>query len=359
MKINLFVVLILSIINSAVFGGFEKEIIVKGLEIPWAIVELDQNNLLISERRGTLKKYNFINKSLENVKGAPKVYARGQGGLLDLTLHPNFKENKRVYISYSKNLGEGKTTALGYGFWDGQNIVNFKEVFVAKGSSNKRYHFGSRIVFTHENELFLSIGERGVRKNAQDLTNHLGSILKLNDEGKPAKGAPFIKNALPEIYSYGHRNPQGLYFDLDKHILYEIEHGPRGGDEINIVEAGKNYGWPIISYGKEYVLPMMVGEATSKPGMEQPVKYYVPSIAPSDLFLYKQAVYPELKGSLITGALGLTHLHAYNLNTKKELRLFKKENMRVRSLLSHSNGEIYFGTDDGIIYKLKNKEKTK
>ena len=338
--------------------GLSKKLVKKGLGIPWGMVEFD-GGLLITQRSGKLVYLNLKDSSIKTIAGAPKVYARGQGGLLDIKLHPEFQKNKRVYLSYSKNLGERKTTALGYGIFEGEKLKDFKDIFIATGATDKRIHFGSRITFAGKADkrtLFLSIGDRGVRENAQKLSNHFGKIIRIYDDGTVPKENPFIgqKNALPEIWSYGHRNPQGLTFNAAKDKLYAIEHGPRGGDEINHVEKGKNYGWPIISYGKEYMLPISVGEGTEKKGMEQPIKYYVPSIAPCDLKFYSGENYPKLKGSLLTGALALSHFHVYHPKTKKELRLFDDDDMRVRSILITKSDQIYFGTDDGEIYLLKN-----
>ncbi len=334
---------------------FSKQLVKDNLGIVWGMESLD-SGILFTERSGKLKFLNLKAKTVKEISGAPKVYSRGQGGLLDIKKHPDFKQNKRIYLSYSKEFNGQKTTALGYGLYQNGKLEKFKDIFIAKGEASKRIHFGSRIVFKN-NIIYLSIGERGVRDNAQDLSNHFGTIVRLTDEGKALEDNPFYgkKKALPEIWSYGHRNPQGLAYDKKNDTLYAMEHGPRGGDEINIIEPGKNYGWPIISYGKEYVLPMMVGESTHKKGMEQPLKYYVPSIAPCDLVYYDHEKFPELKGSLISGALKLTHVNVYHVKSKKEKRLFDKENMRVRSILNTPNGEIYFGTDGGKIFQLVKK----
>ena len=340
------------------FGKYSHQELVSNLGIVWAM-ESFEDNIIFTEKSGKLKIYNLTSKKLKTISGTPEVETRGQGGLLDITLHPDFKKNKRVYLSYSKSLKNGnKTTALGYGILNGTELISFKDIFVAKGKSSKRYHYGSRVVFDENNNLYLSIGERGQRESAQDLNSHFGSIVHLGEEGNALKENPFFKtkDKLSEIWSYGHRNPQGLFYDMETKTLFDIEHGPRGGDEINIIKKGANYGWPIVSHGKEYMLPMYVGDYREKyKNMIDSIKYYVPSIAPCDLTMYQGDKYPELKGYLITGALKLTHLHFYNPKTKKELRLFETDNIRVRSILI-KDGDIYFGADDGKIRKLIRKK---
>ena len=346
--------LLLLVLSLNVSAAYKMELVADDLQIVWGIEFLD-NSLLITERSGAIKLIDLKTNKITSITGAPKVYNRGQGGLLDIKKHPDFAKNKRIYLSYSKSLKDTKTTALGYGTLNGNKLENFKDIFVAKGIADKRIHFGSRIVFSHDGKIFLSVGERGNRPNAQDLTNNFGKIMRLNDDGTSPKDNPFVgkKDALDNIWSYGHRNPQGLVYDQENKILYEMEHGPRGGDEINIIEKGKNYGWPLQSFGKEYWNPLSVGDETVK-GMTAPIKYYVPSIAPCGLILYTGKKHKELKGGLISGALAMTHLNIYFPETKKELRLFEDKGMRVRTISSDENGDIYFSVDKGHIYKLTN-----
>ena len=348
-------ILIVCFLSFSVHADYKTELVKDKLEIVWGI-EFLENSLLVTERLGVLKKINLKTKEVTVISGVPEVYAKGQGGLLDIKLHPHFKKNKRIYLSYSKSLGKTKTTALGYGILKGDKLENFTEIFVAKGRATKRIHFGSRITFGEDHQIFLSVGERGQRSNAQDLTNNFGKVMRLNDDGSIPSDNPFVKNSkkLDSIWSYGHRNPQGLFYDKESKKLYEMEHGPRGGDEINIIEKGANFGWPLASYGKEYWNPLAVGEK-KVPGTVQPIKHYVPSIAPSGLILYTGDKFRDLKGSLISGALALTHLNIYNPKTKKELRLFTELGMRVRAVSSDKNGDIYFSTDGGKLYKLKRK----
>lgn len=333
-------------------AAYKVELVAKDLQIVWGIEFID-NSLIVTERSGAIKMIDLKTKKITTIAGAPSVYNKGQGGLLDIKKHPNFTKNKRIYLTYSKSVKDSKTTALGYGILNGNKLENFKDIFVAKGSADKRVHFGSRIAFSKAGKIFFSVGDRGNRPNAQDLTNNFGKIMRLNDDGSIPSDNPFVgkKNSLDSIWSYGHRNPQGLVFDNETDTLYEMEHGPRGGDEINIIEKGKNYGWPLQSYGKEYWNPLAVGEKKVK-GMVQPIKYYVPSIAPSGLIFYNGYKHKELRGGLISGALAMTHLNVYFPNANKELRLLEGKEMRVRTVSTGPKGHIYFSVDNGQIFKL-------
>lgn len=328
---------------SAFASKVNYQLVYEGLDIVWGM-DIRKDKMIISERDGDVKFLDLKKKKLTLINGGPEVKKGGQGGLLDIRFHPQFEKNSIVYFTYSKKTKDGATTALGRGKIEGSKLIDVKDLFVAKGKSSTRRHFGSRITFDGKGHLFISIGDRGIRESAQDLNSHFGKIIRLNLNGTIPKDNPFYnsKNYLPEIWSYGHRNPQGLFYDIKNQKLYEMEHGPRGGDEINIIEPGKNYGWPIISYGKEYWGEIMVGESTHKEGMEQPFKQYSPSIAPSGLIVKDDKV--------ISGSLKLTHVNIFNMKTKKELRLFQSLGERVRNvILSHDN-VIYFSTDSGKIY---------
>jgi glucose/arabinose dehydrogenase len=241
---------------------------------------------------------------------------------------------------------------------NGSTLQDWDDLLLTHSGTETNVHYGSRIAFDDNGYIYFSIGDRGIRENAQDLTLHAGSILRLKRDGNIPIDNPFVDtaNALPEIWSYGHRNPQGLVWDNDNKRLWSIEHGPRGGDEINLIEKGKNYGWPIISYGKEYWGPVSVGEGTHKVGMEQPVKYYAPSIAPGSLLYYTGDAFPEWQGDLLAGALILRHLNRVELNEQGEAiaeeRLLEDLNQRIRALVQSPEGWIYFSTDRGNIYVL-------
>ncbi|KZY58593.1 dehydrogenase [Oleiphilus sp. HI0061] len=341
---------------------FILEELYSGLNIPWGLAFLDANTLLITERRGRLYSLDIQTKQLTTIQGLKNVLAKGQGGLLDIAISPTFSSSKNIYLSYSKRHdGKGTTALASAQLTENQQLRHWRELFVAKGDSDTFRHFGSRIAFDNQGHIFFSVGDRGKREDAQNLSNHAGSIIRLNLDGTVPKDNPFtqLARALPEIWSYGHRNPQGLAFTPDKSVLWSIEHGPRGGDEINLIKPGKNYGWPIISYGKEYWGPISVGESTHKEGMEQPVKYYVPSIAPGSLIVYSGNAFKEWKGDLFSGALKMTHLNRVSLNKQyqaiAEERLLESLGERIRAVVESPEGWIYLSTDSGRILRLRDK----
>ena len=332
--------------------------IAQGLEIPWAMTFINSNEILFTQRNGHFGILNTITKKITNIKSKLRVKHGGQGGLLDVAVSPSFKSNGLIYFTYVKEVNGLGVTALAIAKLYENRLIHKKDLLVTQSSSNTNRHFGSRITFDEEGHLFFGIGDRGVRVNAQDLTNHAGTILRLNLDGTVPLDNPFInnKNVKPEIYSYGHRNPQGLFYDKKRKKLYSIEHGPRGGDEINLIIKGANYGWPVISYGKEYYAPISVGEGTHKKGMIQPLKVYIPSIAPSSLIVYSGAKFPRWKGDLLSGALKLRHINRIKLDDDGkvlfEKRLLSSLNKRIRAIVESPKGDIYFSTDDGEIYLL-------
>ncbi|MAF90650.1 MAG: dehydrogenase [Bdellovibrionaceae bacterium] len=328
--------------------------------IIWAAAFLPDGKILFTERAAKLKIYDPSSKTSKEVSGLPKIYVSGQAGLLDLIIDSDFKKNNTIYFSYSKETAEDQyTTAVYSAKLKQQKLVEGKDIFVAKTDSGKSHHFGSRIRETKDGYLFLSVGDRGKRDEAQSLKNHHGKILRITKDGKAAPNNPFIKdkNALPEIYSYGHRNPQGMDYDSASDELWINEHGPRGGDEINKVEPGKNYGWPVITYGKEYWGPS-IGD-THKEGMEQPVYYYVPSIATSGLVKYRGNKFKAWKGNFFSGALKGQHLNrAYYDQRKKKyadekLAATLELDQRIRSVIHTPDNEMAFTTDNGNLYFVK------
>ena len=262
--------------------------VASNLGVGWGMTFLNENSLLISQKDGKITLLDLKSKETKNIQNIPKVLYRGQGGLLDIQ-----KKDEWIYLTYVKNVkGQGATTLARAKILDNK-LVEFKDLLVTKSFSSTSHHFGSRIAFDDKGHVFFSIGDRGDRHSAQDLSNHKGSILRLNLDGSIPLDNPFVNNAkaLDEIYSYGHRNPQGLFFDKNNKILYSNEHGPRGGDEINIIKKGSNYGWPIVSQGKEYWNSSFVGNYRSKKNYIDGIKVYVPSIAPSSLISYSGKKY--------------------------------------------------------------------
>ncbi len=343
--------------------SYRIEQVTNGLSIIWGMVFLTPNQLIFTQRSGAINLYNLKTNHKTLLSGGPKVFASGQGGMLDVAIPPNYQAGDWIYFTYSKPLGNDEAaTTLARAKLKNTQLTHWQDLLITQSRSRAGQHYGSRIAFDHTNDhakhVFFGIGDRGHRPNGQDLTTHSGSLLRLTLDGKVPSDNPFVnkKNALPEIWSYGHRNPQGLIYDSKNKRLWEIEHGPRGGDEINLIQQGKNYGWPIISHGKEYWGPISVGEGTSKPGMEQPVKVYIPSIAPSSLLLYTGKAFPNWQGNLFAGALKLKHLNRIALNNEgddiEEERLLGKLNERIRSLAQSPEGWIYIGTDSGKILRI-------
>ncbi|MAT64781.1 MAG: dehydrogenase [Gammaproteobacteria bacterium] len=346
-------------LSAAAAADRRPEPVAEGLGIPWGMVFQDAGTLLFTERAGRVGRLDTASGEVSYLDGVPEVYAEGQGGLLDIALAPDHAETGWIYFTYAKPVDGQGATALARARLSGDRLVDWQELIVTQSRSDTTRHFGSRIAFDGSGHLFFGIGDRGVRPNGQDLTTHAGSVLRLNLDGSVPEDNPFVgrKNALPEIWSYGHRNPQGLVYDSEHERLWLIEHGPRGGDEINLVERGANYGWPVVSHGQEYWGPVDVGEATSKPGMTDPVKVYIPSIAPGSLLLYSGRAFPEWQGDLLAGALKLRHLNRVSLdadgNPAGEERLLQDLNERIRALAESPEGWLYLSTDSGRIYRLR------
>lgn len=335
---------------------FKVEVIAEGLGIPWGMLFLDKENLLLTEREGFIKRIHTPTGNIVQITGAPTVYAKGQGGLLDVALHPEFKKTGWIYLTYSIEKEGKQSTALARGIFKGDKIIGLKVLFTAKPFQSSSIHFGSRMLFNDEGFLFMTIGDRGKKNEAQNLNSHLGKLLRLDDKGKAVSDNPFIKTkfAKPEIWSFGHRNPQGLFIHPETKQLWLQEHGPKGGDEINFIKKGGNYGWPVITYGKSYI-GFKIGEGTYKKGMEQPVKYFTPSIAPCGLLIYSGKKFSKWKGNFFSGALVLTHLNKLKIHNKTfidEKRLLSSLGLRFRNVIEGPEGFIYTAVDQGMILRI-------
>ena len=333
------------------------ETLASGLGVPWGMAILPNQTLLISQREGQLSRLNLNTGTITNITGLPAIKVAGQGGLFDVALSPDYANTSWIYFSYSKDIAGKGATTLARAKLSGNSLIDWQDLLITKSMTDTDYHFGGRITFDNDGHIFLSVGERGFRPNAQDLTSHAGSILRVNLDGSVPVNNPFVgnKDVLPEIWSYGHRNPQGLFFNQYTQQLWEAEHGPRGGDEINLIEAGKNYGWPIISYGKEYYTPFAVGEATERVGIEQPIKVYIPSIATSSIIQYLGNLFPEWKNNLFVGALKSQHINRIVLDNNQamaETRLLRDVNGRIRHIIESPQGWLYISTDDGRVLKI-------
>ena len=356
MKKLILIFVVLFSLNNAYSFELKYELIVDNLEVPWSFVFLPDDSILILERKGEL--IHFKNGKKLKIKNLPKIISKNQGGLLDIELHPDFHENKWIYISYSSSNDQNpgtNTTILRFKIKN-FTAVNQEVIYKATPNSKRTLHYGSRMVFDKENYLFFSIGDRGNRDlNPQDIKRDGGKIYRLHDDGRIPIDNPFIneRNSKKAIFSYGHRNPQGMIYDEDKDEIWIHEHGPRGGDEINIIEAGKNYGWPLASYGVNYIGTKFTNK-TSIDGMVNPLHYWVPSIAPSGMLLVKNPKYPTLDGSILIGSLKFQYLHQCiieNGKIVKENKLFE-EIGRVRSIELDNYKNIYIGVENLGILKL-------
>ena len=336
---------------------FKVEILAQNLGAPWGMAFLNERELIWTEKNGLVKKIDTLTRQVTVITARFKnLYHKGQGGLLDIALHPEFPKNKQVYFTYSFSKGKKQSAVLARGQLKENKIINLKQLFTAENFYNSGMHFGSRLAFDKKGFLFMTVGDRGQKKLAQDLSSHLGKLLRLDKNGKALSDNPFVKNkkARPEIYSYGHRNPQGLFIQPETEQIYLQEHGPKGGDEINLIEKGKNYGWPIITYGRAYV-GFKIGEGTHKEGMEQPMKHWTPSIAPSGLLVYSGKKFTEWRGDFFSGALALTHLNRLKIHgtqALKEERLLSQFNLRFRNVIEGPKGFIWASVDQGMILKI-------
>ena len=342
----------------------EISIINGKLENPWAISVLPNGGFLITQKQGTMVVLTADGKSSKKITGLPKVDASGQGGLLDVTLDPNFAKNRMVYFAYSEPQTTGIVLAIAKGklSTDETKIENQKVIYRATPAHTGKLQYGSRIVFDKNGDMFVSTGERSdreIRIQAQHLNSSLGKILHLTTEGKAVANGPFAgkADARPEIYAYGLRNPDGLAINPQTGDLWEAEFGPRGGDELNLIKPGKNYGWPIITYGIEYS-GKAVGEGIQqKEGMEQPVYYWNPVISPGSIAFYNSNVIPEWKGNLFVGGLSGSHIIRLVIKENKvvgEERLLEGKGERFRDLVE-KDGVLYAVTDNGNLYKIAKK----
>lgn len=336
--------------------AYGLEFLVDSLESPWGLAFVGEQRLLISEKGGTLVLFDAAERRVVKRLPVPvTVRDQGQGGLLDVALGP---EGGWIYFTYSKPQGETAVTALARARLEHEELVQWQDLLVTRSPGEGDHHYGSRITFDGQGQLYFSVGDRGERDNAQDTSSHSGTIIRLGLDGSVPGDNPFATGGgLAEIYSFGHRNPQGLVYDQVGKRLWSIEHGPRGGDEINLIVKGANYGWPVVSHGMEYWGPVAVGEGTHKDGMIDPLKVYTPSIAPGSLLLYRGRAFPGWQGNLFAGALKLRHLNRVVLNEQglpvKEERLLEELGERIRALAEGSEGWLYLATDSGRLYRLR------
>jgi glucose/arabinose dehydrogenase len=345
-------------------ASFRVETVASGLENPWALVFLPDGRKLITERPGRLRILGSDGKLSPPVAGLPAVAAIGQGGLLDVALAPDFAQSRMIYFSFAEPrapFGNGTSVARArlVEDKDGAKLDDLKVIFRQQPAVIGGFHFGSRLAFARDGTLFVTLGERHRQDRAQDLSAHLGKVVRIRPDGTVPPDNPFVgrKDALPEIWSFGHRNPQGAAIHPTTGKLWIHEHGPRGGDEVNIPEKGKNYGWPVIGYGTEYS-GARIHASSQKEGMEQPIHYWVPiSIAPSGMAFYTGNAFPNWRGNLFIGALAARSLVRLELAGEKvvsEEKLLANLGARIRDVRQAPDGTLWLLTDarDGKVLRL-------
>jgi glucose/arabinose dehydrogenase len=335
--------------------------VVEGLDCPWSLAFLPDGRMLVTERPGRLRIVSKDGKlEPKAVQGLPRVAAVGQGGLHDVVLHPRFAENQLVYIAYAARWGDGVGTELARGRFTGERLENVQVLFRQSPKGRNEIHFGGRIVFDRAGFLYLTLGERGEKERAQRPDNHNGSVIRLHDDGRVPQDNPFVgkRGWKPEKFDLGHRNQQGAAINPKTGVLWTHEHGPQGGDEINVIRRGRNYGWPVITYGANYGTGTKIGEGTAKAGMEQPIYYWVPSIAPSGIAFYTGDKFPRWQGDLFVGALKDQMLVRLRLDGEKvvhEERMLKGVLGRIRDVRTGPDGFVYLLTDGkpGVLARLE------
>lgn len=345
-------------------ASFRVDVVAEGLDHPWGMAFLPGGGMLVTERAGRLRLIAPDGKlQATPIAGVPEVVARGQGGLLDVALHPDFTNNRWVYLSYAGRGEAGVNTEVVRARFDGQRLSDLKVIFRAWPKTSGSNHYGGRLLFDREGYLFITLGERyNYRDQAQSVADHLGTIVRLHDDGRIPNDNPFIARtgAKPEIYSYGHRNVQGIALRPATNAVWAHEHGPRGGDEVNILRPGANYGWPAITYGVDYT-GFKISDRTEAPGMEQPVVYWDPSIAPSGMAFYDGDRFTQWQGDLFVGALAGRHLRRLELNGDEVVAqevLLADFDERIRDVRNGPDGFLYLLTDssNGKVWRLEPQE---
>ncbi len=321
-----------------------------GLENPWSLAFLPNGDMLITERPGRLRIFRDGQLLPDPVSGLPEIRAFRQGGLLDIALHPDFENNRLLYLSYAANHQGGITTRVARGRFENDTLHDVEVLFTAEPASDNGRHFGSRLLFDRAGYLYITVGDRGDMPRAQDLNDHAGSTIRLHDDGRIPEDNPFVgrSDARPEIYTYGNRNAQGMALHPDTGAVWQNEHGPRGGDELNLIRAGVNYGWPVITHGVEYSGATIGAGITEKEGMEQPVHHWTPSIAPSGMAFYTGDVFPNWRGNVFVGALAHTHVTRLVMDGDRvveEEPMFREMGQRIRDVRQGPDGYLYLLTD--------------
>ncbi len=332
-----------------------QETVVTDLDVPWDLAFIGPQQLLVTEKPGQLQRLDLVTGERTEITGVPKVIYKGQGGLLGLVLHPDFASNQLLYLSYAAAHDKGRSTRLIRARLENDALKDVKVLFTAGPAKDGGRHFGGALVFDDAGYLYLGVGDRGKRHEAQKLDSDLGKVHRFNADGSIPVDNPFVgvAGANDSIFSYGHRNPQGLALHPETGHIWEAEHGPRGGDEINRIQAGQNYGWPVITYGEEY-RGGKIGEGTHKAGMLQPVHYYVPSMGTAGMAFYTGDAIPAWRNQLFVGGLVFTVAHVSRLALEGDEAvevepLFENLGMRIRNLTSGPDGRLYILSESGTI----------
>jgi glucose/arabinose dehydrogenase len=341
--------------------SFKVVTLTEGLEHPWGLAFLPDGRMLVTERPGRLRVVAADGKlDPRPVEGLPAIAETGQGGLLDVALHPQFRDNRWVYLSYAARGDRGVGTEVLRGKLSGHRLEDTQVLFRMQPKSGGGRHFGSRLVFDRAGYLFITLGDRGDQDRAQRLNDHAGSVIRLHDDGRVPADNPFAgrAGALPQKYTLGNRNMQGAALHPETGVLWTHEHGPQGGDEVNVIRPGRNYGWPVITYGVNYGVGTKIGEGTHKAGMDQPLHKWVPSIAPSGMTFYTGDKFPRWRGDLFVGSLKFQLLVRLKLDGEtvvQEERVLEGELGRIRDVRVGPDGYIYLLTDssDGALVRLE------
>ncbi len=341
--------------------AFRVVTLVKELDHPWSLAFLPDGRMLVTERSGRLR---VVSRDFKldprPVEGTPRVAAVGQGGMFDVVLHPKYSENGWIYLAYNGPGEGGYATELLRAKFDGHRLTQTQVLFRLEPKSSGGQHFGGRIVFDRQGYVYLTLGDRGERERAQRLDDHAGSVIRLHDDGRAPADNPFVKRAgaKPEKFTLGNRNIQGAALHPVSGELWTHEHGPQGGDEINVIRSGRNYGWPVITYGVNYGFGTKIGEGTHKAGMEQPLYKWVPSIAPSGMAFYEGDKFPNWRGNLLIGALRdqmLVRMELDGETVTREERLIRNAIGRIRDVRVGPDGYVYLLTDEsnGVLARLE------
>lgn len=326
-------------------GGYQVEQHVSGLSYPWALAFISENHYLVTEKTGALRQ--IVDQQLGSpVTGLPEdLYVKGQGGLLDVVLHPNYRTNEWLYLSYAAGNDDNNTLKVIRARLKDNSLVDIEAIYSVLPMRDTPVHYGARLAFMSDNTLLISSGDGfDYREDAQRLDNHMGKIIRINDDGSLPSDNPFAHESGPRrfVYSYGHRNPQGLVFDEDRNLIISHEHGPDGGDEINLIRMGKNYGWPVITYGKDYI-GATISPFKEYPGMMQPLVDWTPSIAPSGIALYNGKMFPQMRGDMLVSTLKSREVRWVQMSgahVVAQQSLFSDLGERIRDVVVHPDGSI-------------------